>query len=253
MKSSIAWLARLSGIVLLLALAQGLRADTVYNVVTQFSTASNPNGVWSYLANGTLYSSSEAFSDLVSGLPGWSTNGGVPNDQFMAANNTASPVTYGTVTLPAGDLTMDPESGSVAIDFTAPSAGTYAIAGNFLGIDSAEGTHPVEILDDGTVIWSGTISSDGQDDLFDLSEALKAGDVISFYVGTGSAPNPNTACDAASTDLNYCDLGTGLDATVTLPSSSVPEPSTLPLLAAGLFGLILVSGRQRMFGRRTQA
>jgi hypothetical protein len=70
--------------------------------------------------------------------------------------------------------------------FTAPSAGTYTITGAFLGIDTFQNSHPVEIMDDGTVIWSETISSFGERDSFSLSEPLRAGGIIAFFVGTGS-------------------------------------------------------------------
>lgn len=78
---------------------------------------------------------------------------------------------------------MDPESGNVSVVFTASSAGTYTITGNFLGIDTGENSHPVEILDDGTVIWKGTISSFGGKDSFNLSETLNKGGTLTFYVG----------------------------------------------------------------------
>ncbi|HXZ11868.1 MAG TPA: PEP-CTERM sorting domain-containing protein [Candidatus Sulfotelmatobacter sp.] len=254
MKISIAWLARLSGIIMLLALAPGLRADGAYNVVTDFSNTSNPNGVWSYYytdaATGstqTLYTTAQAGGGGTTGiLPYWATSLAQPDNVFIVQNTSGSAVTSSTVIQPNDTLRLDPQGYSVAVVFTAPSAGTYTITGNFLGIDIAEGTHPVEILDDGTVIWSGTISTYGQDDPFDLSESLSAGDVITFYVGTGTVPNSIPACNVPSTGLNYCNLGTGLDGTVALP-----EPSTLPLLAAGLLGLVFLSGCRRILPRHT--
>jgi hypothetical protein len=83
---------------------------------------------------------------------------------------------------------MDPESGNVSVVFTASSAGTYTITGNFLGSGTGENSHPVEILDDGTVIWKGTISSFGGKDSFNLSETLNTGGTLTFYVGTQAPP-----------------------------------------------------------------
>ena len=106
---------------------------------------------------------------------------------------------------------MDPESGNVSVVFTASSAGTYTITGNFLGIDTGGNSHPVEILDDGTVLWKGTISSFGGKDSFNLSETLNKGGTLTFVVGTGS-----TGC-------SYCDLSTGLNGTITENTATVPS------------------------------
>jgi hypothetical protein len=122
--------------------------------------------------------------------------------------------------------------------FTAPSAGTYTITGAFLGIDTFQNSHPVEIMDDGTVIWSETISSFGERDSFSLSEPLRAGGTIAFFVGTGSI------------GCSFCDLGTGLTGTITEGSAStVPEPGTLLLLGSGVLGLVPML-RRKVFARR---
>jgi hypothetical protein len=127
---------------------------------------------------------------------------------------------------------MDPEGGNVSVMFTAPAAGTYTITGDFLGIDTGENSHPVDILDNGTGVFSGTISSYGQDDPFSFPETLSAGDTITFYVGTGS-----TGCA-------YCNLSTGLDGTIT-ESSVTPEPSSLTLFGSGLLALAYLLRRKR--------
>lgn len=214
--------------------APSVRADSSYNLVTGFSSASNPNGVWTYEYNGTVFSGAQGFSNVNgTGLPGWWTNEAIPNSMVIAQNVTGSTFVSSTLAAPTNNLWMDPESGSISVMFTAPSAGTYTIDGNFLGIDMTGNSHPVSILDDGTVVWSGTIATYGADDSFDFVETLNAGDTISFDVGTGS-----TGC-------TYCFLSTGLNGTITESGvAATPEPGTVGLTIIGLgFMLVLVKRR----------
>jgi hypothetical protein len=84
MKVLFNYLAPLS-VLLVLSCAQGLHADSVNNVVTDFSAASNPNGVWTYDYNGVAFDHSQAVSNLLgTGLPGWSTGEAIPNLLFIA-------------------------------------------------------------------------------------------------------------------------------------------------------------------------
>jgi hypothetical protein len=218
--------------------APNLNADTTYDVVTGFSSASNPNGVWTYEYNSTAFTSAQGYSSVNgTGLPGWWTGAAVPNSLVVGQNVTGSTFVSTTLSLPTNNLWMDPESGTVSVLFTAPSAGTYTISGNFLGIDTHGNSHPVTILDDGTVVWSGTISTYGQDDSFNFMETLKAGDTISFDVGTGSA------------GCTYCFLSTGLNGTVTekSPTTGTPEPGTVALICFGL-GFLLVMRKRASRG-----
>jgi hypothetical protein len=219
--------------------APNVNADTTYNLVTDFSHISNPNGVWTYEYNGTAFTDAQGFSSVGPGLPGWYNGGTQPNSLVILQNVTGSAVVNSTVTDPNNTLYLDPESGSVSVLFTAPSAGTYTIAGNFLGIDTVGNSHPVSILDDGTVVFTGNIPIFGADDSFNFSETLKAGDTISFDVGTGSGGS-----------CSYCFLGTGLNGTVTETSTTAtPEPGTVGLTIVGM-GFLLVT--RKRFARRLQ-
>ena len=239
MKASLRRLARLSMVVVMLGCTQSLFANSVYNVVTGFPSASNPNGVWTYQYNGTGYTDSQGFSNIGGiGVPGWWTGEAIPNSLYIGQNVSGSTVSHLTIRDPTNTLWLDPESGNVSVTFTAPSAGTYHIGGAFLGIDTGENSHPVEIMDNGAVIWKGTISSFGGNDSFNLSENLSAGGTITFYVGTGSS------------GCSYCNLSTGLNGTITEGSNTtVPEPGTVLLLGSGLLGLVLPMLRGKRFAR----
>jgi hypothetical protein len=208
------------------------RAAT-YSAVDDFSVASNPNGVWSYLdatpAPTTLSLSSTACG--ITGAACWWDGQGVPTSVLIAKNTTAGNLSYADVVQSPGVLAIDPESDTAILQFTAPTAGTYTIEGDFTGIATDENSHPVAILDNGVSIYSGTIASYTQDDAFSLSETLAVGGTIDFEVLTGSA------------GCAYCSLTTGLDATLTV--NSAPEPASLFLIGSGLFGLGLIRRRRR--------
>jgi len=223
--------------------APNVNADTTYNVVTGFSYTSNPNGVWTYEYDGTAFTDAQGHSNVTVGLPGWWNGGTQPNSRAIVQNVTGSAVVNSTVTDPNNTLYLDPQGGSVSVLFTAPAASTYTITGNFLGIDMVGNSHPVTILDDGTVVWSGTIATYGQDDSFNFMETLKAGDTISFDVGTGTGGT-----------CTYCFLGTGLNGTVTEKSSttSTPEPATLALTLVGI-GFVLVLRKRSSHGSHQTA
>jgi hypothetical protein len=211
-------------VALLFILPVGLASTaSAANIVSDFSGTVNPNGVWTYLYNGSAYTSSQgSAAQLGTPLPGWYSGQGIPNSLYILQNTTGSNYSTGTIVDPTGTLWLDPESGNVAVRFTASAAGTYTIAGSFIGIDVSENSHPVQIFDGSTSIFNSTISTYGQNVAFNLSETLAAGQTITFEVETGSA------------GCSYCYLSTGLDGTITLSGSSAPEPAPWGLAMAGL-------------------
>lgn len=218
---------------LVFAGAVGVMTAGAANVVTDFSYTNNPAGPWSYYygtsaTTQTLYTSSQGYASCPSvGLPCWVTSNPQPDFLQIVQNTSGSAVSqWGSVILPNNMIRLDPEQYTVSIVYTAASSGVYNVAGNFLGIDVNQNAHPVQILYDGTVVYSNTISSYGQDDPFNFSQHLNAGDTLSFTVETGS-----TGC-------SYCNLSTGLDGTVTMASAPEPAPAALLLGSAGVYAFV---------------
>ena len=147
------------------------------NVVTEFSINNgNPNGVWTYLSNGTRLNTPVAVTGGNSGLISWSNDGTtVPNIAAVEKNITGGTIVSGTVHIPTDHLDLDPQGlPNVAVRFTAPTAGMYLISGDFLGIDSQELSHSVQILDDGTAVFNGKIDTFNESVPFGLIETLNA-------------------------------------------------------------------------------
>jgi hypothetical protein len=193
---------------------------STYNAVTDFSLSSNPNGVWSYRSGGSLLSSPVIGSGSTAGWNEWWNGKAVPNSADIGANVTGKTLTIAnSIVMPTNVLQMDPEAtGNVAVRFTAPAAGTYSIIGNFLGIDTNEKLHSVEITHNGVAIFTNTISAYNQNDSFNLTETLSAGDVIDFVNETGST--------------TYEDLSTGLSVTI---ATFVAQPTITAVVNAANF------------------
>jgi len=192
-----------------------------YDAATDFSiTNGNPNGVWSYLVSGSLFTEAQAACNGLTGVACWQNGGSPPSFAGVLLNTTGSPITNATVTIPAGGFDVDPEGNSnVTILWTAPSAGTWSYSGFFSGLDSTSNAHTTYVvLDSSTTLWTIPISGQGSGSSFSGTVVLNAGDTLGFEVATGST---------------YTYLGTGFDATIT----SVPEPATFGLLGLGLAGI----------------
>jgi uncharacterized protein (TIGR03437 family) len=193
--------------VLLASMSIGLGAGQpqalTYNAVTAFSLSNNPNGVWSYLSGGSLLSTSVIGIGSTAGWNYWWDGKAVPNSADIGANVSGNTLTISnSIVMPTNVLQMDPEAASnVTVRFTAPAAGAYAIIGNFLGIDTNQKLHSVVIMHNGVAIFTNTISAFNQNDAFNLTATLSAGDFIDFVSDTGPSA--------------YEDLSTGLSVTIT--------------------------------------
>ncbi len=206
-------------------------ASLVYDPANDFSTVSNPKGVWTY-----GYTAGGAFtaypqSGNIDGLDYWSITT-APSLPWIANNPTAATIDWIQIKVNPGELLLHPgQNGDYTVlRFTAPSAGQYDVKGSFFGIDYVSSpTTDVHVLLNGAAIFDGNVT-DYRNTIaaFDKLVTLNTGDTVDFAVGWGS-------------NGDYFFDSTGLNAIIT----AVPEPSTF-LTGA----LILATGAISEFRRR---
>ncbi|MGA2031142.1 MAG: hypothetical protein ABSG68_02695 [Thermoguttaceae bacterium] len=201
-------LAVLIGVLLVAAPPSGA---AIYNAANDFSTASNPNGAWSYgeysggLSPGTFTLFNKAGS--VGPIDAWwyaSTN---PTDPAISHNSGALPyneISSGTTWLP-NQLLLHPYLGPTVVRFTASAAGEYDVNALFSPAQTQNTFPNAYVYLDGVQEYDQVTASGGVTYAGLLS--LHTGDTIDFVVWGNNSNNKTTA----------------LDATVNL----VPEPATL--------------------------
>ena len=234
---------RLAGLGMALAGAIAFGAPSaraaVYDVNADFSTASNPNGVWTYgfetTLGGplTLYDQPNA-TDCGSGA--WRSL----TVQSLQAPVDCSNKTNSQVGLvPAHTAAFHPgPSGEFSVfRFTTPAAGSYDLAAVFSAIDN--GGTDVHILDNGTSLFSHEIDPANTPESFSATLLLVAGELIDFAVGVG-------------TDGNFFSDSTGINASLTTSavSVSVPEPSSILLILSAAFAALAIMRRRSPVARR---
>lgn len=246
---------------LVLALSLGwtsLATAASYNAVSDFSLASNPNGVWSYGANSGTAGAFAAFTDS-SANPGsfnyWLNqpfSAGFPNYfPFVAKNATGSTFTNSTgLAVPTDVLYMAPGINLLSIvQFTAQGAGQHTFTGGFLGLQQpfdrgggfglAPGpTVLVSAVLNGTSVLlpattlNAPTGNPGGDVAINLVLNLLAGDTVQFRVD--STQFFGTTQGRSDLDIQGDSVGLRLNVEALIDPNPIPEPSTL-----GLFSLAL--------------
>ena len=207
-----------------------------FDVVGDFSTNTNPNGVWSYgwstYAGGQFKLMTNATSDESRTEVGWwngPTNYG--DECFIDKDFSGSAFTNGSVVYDPDTLLMDPQSYASIARFTAPSNGTYLVTGLFRIEDIDTQAHNLTILANGTTTNFYQFTSGGSYNSeypFLFTTALTQDETLDFIVSCYNG--------------DYTDLSTGLKATI-INASQVTEAITWTTPAPITYGTALSSNQ----------
>jgi hypothetical protein len=178
-----------------------------FDVVGDFSTIANPNGVWSYgwATNAEspfqlLATEVQYYSDL-----GWENglSGVADSEMCSVVKNFAGSFVAGTFALNPDTLHLDTGEYAVMARFVAPKSNNYAVRGLFRLEDTDTQAHNLTIVVNGNKTNFSVVTSSGaynSEYPFNLSMALSQGETLDFVV--------------SSVNGNYNNLGTGLKATI---------------------------------------
>ena len=211
---------------LLLGLHPAIASATVWNVVSDFSTSSNPNGAWDYgygAAGETFFADPTASTFHLGPTDLWSRHRGDPvylrNGNPMVAENMGATYNWTTVVVPTGVLWVHPgKLRDTLVQWTAPTAGIYSYSGEFELLD----IHPTgvigEVFAGATELYSGTLTgpgakestmTPGELETFSGRVSLLAGETLTFAVNNDG--NFGAELDGADGDYHLHLVGAERD------------------------------------------
>jgi hypothetical protein len=235
-------------IVLAAGIPMSMYADTVYNVVNDFSATTNPNGVWSYGESPSPNGAFTAFTFTASApapnsVDFWLNQpfaSGFPNYYPLVRHNTSGAAIDdgGGFIFPTDMLSLDPSNAqNSGVRFTAPADGSYSFTGSFQGLQfvpNGSGTSSAaSIYQDlgAPALLSGDINGNGKLP-FSLLLNLTTGQTVDFRVDSrGDNVSDSTGLALIVDKLDQVQTGV------------VPEPSYAGLLAIGLAGAAFLRKR----------
>ena len=222
---------------LLLAAALALQggAACASNIVSDFSTVSNPSGEWAYggwwsnaFHSGTSITNHRGYI----GLNGWGNTDDTYYTPYVVQNTTNGTMRlFGAFDLAGQAVYFHPgnKGDEGTIRWTAPSAGSYNVALTFTKLDLVNdgplGTQTVSVWQGSTFLGNSTLSAGNQ--LWTLSRQLMFTQGQELFIRVGA-------------NGNYDGDSTGIAGTIAL----VAEPSSL-LALCGFTGVVGCMLRKR--------
>ena len=224
-----------------LAIPAPARAD--FDAAADFSSSSNPNGVWSYGYSTTLGGTFNLYTEngdfpnpngSLTGLDYWGQNIGLHNPAVIHNGTGSTILINGTATYQPGQLGLHPgpDGEDSIVRFTVSTAATYSLSSSFAGIDTVGTTTDVYVLLNGASLFDGLINGFGANASYSQTLALASGDEVDFVVGYG-------------TNHTYFFDSTGLAAHL----RAVPEPTSMLSLGLGWASIAGYAGRRRVRSR----
>lgn len=222
---------------LILAPSKSEAGIIVYNALTEFGIANNPNGVWTYGYGSTPNSGFTPFPDSGTGFfgPYWTNNSfGLANIAFWRNDtwNGGLGVPLGPLN-PNGEswLVMHPGSGAgfnhIFLRFTAQIAGVHTIDLDYLAGDN--GAVEIWVLHNGSLanpLFHSGVTLAGGD--FGSQITLAEGDILDLAIGNAGSHLFD------STPVRF-----------TISVNAIPEPGSGLLVLTGAISLGLFHIRQR--------
>ena len=207
------------------------QSASAFDAAADFSTNSNPNGVWSYGWSSTLGGTFNTYTNVDVTPPGFERRySGLSFDGWpgVERNSTGSNVFDASTLndLQAGQLALVPGAGGQdsIVRWTAPAAGTFSIATSFIETEQDANSVDVHVLTNNVSIFNAIMSGFGNPTSFAAVVTVQLGETIDFVVGPNGFQPDDT---------------TGLSATV------VPEPGTVLLVGLGVGGLVVTQSRRK--------
>ena len=171
--------------------------STVYSAAKEFSLSANPNGVWTYGQTSAVGGSPTLFTKKATGplepnagsVSYWNTGAGswdAYHGVFANLGSSAVTVSAGLVLQP-GTLALHPanKGAQSVVRFTAPEAGSYAIAATFTTLDAQAKKTDASVVIGGSVKLQKAMSGAGAKAEFSQTVSLAKGATVDFVVGNG--------------------------------------------------------------------
>jgi hypothetical protein len=231
--------------VLALIPSVSVQAGTIYDLKTDWSKSTNPNGTWSYRQGNSIDSFNPSWPGDSWSTPQVAWSGSFPQVWFQSNGTEQFPHDWakGDIITHSGNVS-DFANSSVVV-WTSPVDGTVNISGDTWKARNIGRSNDWALYLNNTILTGGTLASGDShtsatpflfQDGFGGASALEditvhVGDEISFRL-TKSANSP---------------FGDYAGVNLTLDATAVPEPATLSLLFLGGAGLVapLVWSRRR--------
>lgn len=222
-------------------------AASSYDLRTDWSDSSNPNGVWSYRAGNVVlpHISNWTLDTFSSPQGGWANGESIPF-WFRSAStplSTAYDWQIGDIVVHTQDNSNGPDNGPANVVWTSPSAGTVSITGAvWEGRDIADlggGTrgNTWSLYLDNTLLSSGVIRG---------GDGYTRASPFTFNLGSGGAAVLQNLQVGAGDQIRLELDRTGLQGDyvgVNLGITVVPEPSSPAVAVSGALLWILLSKR----------